>query len=125
MDNDGICQSCPEGADCPEAGSSLESLNLKGGWFRFTPKSTETYACPKPNDCWGGNSTGNALCSTSSHGHLCNTCRPGFYMRDAVSSCVACNNVKDLWWLPPLILVTVLALIAVVAYHKRKNIKAW
>ena len=53
------------GVECPaptSAGGTLAHLVLQPGFYRFSPSSTEGYLCIFPENCVGGNKTGDALC---------------------------------------------------------------
>ena len=120
----GDCVSCPDGAVCLEPGATLANIELEEGWYRFSQTSTDIYSCPNSN-CEGGNITGIELCSEASTGHLCSTCKPNYYMRDAVEVCTLCGDLNDLWWLFPGIVITIILLVGAVVLLKRRSINAW
>lgn len=125
MNADGDCPLCPLGTDCDNYGSTLEGLIITPGYFRYSEKSTHVYRCPYPTHCVGGNVTGDGLCSSSSTGSLCTACMPGFYLRDAMSECLPCGDVSDLWWLGPALLLLALAFMASLGYRQRQRITDW
>ena len=47
MDDDGACIAKPEGVVVDTAATTLESMKLKKGWFRFSSTSAEVYKCPR------------------------------------------------------------------------------
>jgi len=47
------CVSCPEGTECAQ-GTTLESMVVQKGFYRFDSTSPMTYACPYPANCLGG-----------------------------------------------------------------------
>lgn len=152
MNLDWVCVKCPTGVDCGKSGSTLLTLEIMPGYFRFTPTSVDVLQCPKPLDCVGGNSTGSRLCSQHAQGPLCSSCQSGFYNRESVNQCIICGDVNDYWFVsfsrhifPPLsmtllpayvnphsvryigpaVLFGVLLVLVVVRFIKRKAIKRW
>ncbi|KAH8054910.1 calcium ion binding protein [Aureococcus anophagefferens] len=84
----GSCFPCPDGAACP-AGSTIETMAVEAGYYRFYARSPRVYACshddaddacagtrrrngtaPDPGDTWGA-----ALCRRGAKGPLCKLCR--------------------------------------------------
>ena len=44
---EGECKLKPKGVVTKEDGTTLETLELEEGWFRFSEFSTEIYPCPR------------------------------------------------------------------------------
>ena len=64
--------------------STLESIRVKNGFYRFSTTSTTAYPCPWPT-CPGGIINPNAtvtesLCSEGAGGKLCSVCDKGYFM---------------------------------------------
>ena len=66
---DGAIEDIP-GVLCTESGNTLAHLEMQEGHYRFDPESTEAYWCTYPNNCVGGNGTGDALCYEGAGGAL-------------------------------------------------------
>jgi hypothetical protein len=47
MADNGKCKPKPEGAVANEEGTTLETLEVKAGWFRFDALASEVYPCPR------------------------------------------------------------------------------
>ena len=77
------CVDKPPGVKRDEAGTTLESMKLTKGFFRFTATSTEVYPCPYYFNCKGGKITGNSTsCREGSGGPLCSVCQAQHYMSE-------------------------------------------
>jgi hypothetical protein len=47
MADNGKCKPKPEGIVAKEEGTTLETLALETGWFRFGVLATKVYPCPR------------------------------------------------------------------------------
>ena len=50
----GECESKPNGVVRDKSGTTLETMELEPGFFRFSAASTEIYACHHVENCKGG-----------------------------------------------------------------------
>ena len=108
---DGFCRECGEnvgdyslkGATCDAAnGTTVATLEIEQGYFRFSPDTTFLYPCPEDDDACRGSSPaaegyGDGLCYTHAHGPLCMLCEEDYFrdnkMLDAPSKCVSCDRM--------------------------------
>lgn len=49
-----VCTECPDGADCSSEGTTLASMPVEKGQYRFHPTSKVVYPCPYKANCAGG-----------------------------------------------------------------------
>ena len=47
MADNGECKPKPEGVVANEKGTTLETLEVKAGWFRFDALASAVYPCPR------------------------------------------------------------------------------
>merc|ERR1719482_781289 len=128
---DGFCRECGEnvgdyylkGATCDAAnGTTVATLEIEQGYFRFSPDTTFLYPCPEDDDACRGSSPaaegyGDGLCYTHAHGPLCMLCEEDYFrdnkMLDAPSKCVSCDRtgvqMRQLY--PVLLMIVVWALV--------------
>ena len=98
MDDDGNCNSCPEGSACESAGSTLRSLVIVPGFYRFSTDSVEVYECRYPVHCETDgirNLTGLSLCRDGTGGPLCTVCLEGWYHSSLEAQCAPCNDATE------------------------------
>ena len=113
MLDDGACIDCPGAAVCL-AGSTLESLHLKPGFFRMSETTSLVRACPLPAGCVGGNVTGR-YCREGHDGPLCARCRPEFYMlRDRCTPCASASH-----WQVVFVVAAIASIMASLRYAAR------
>ena len=62
---DNTCESKPEGVEANNEGTTLETLNLRPGFYRFSSGSNGVYACPTYANCKGGKIQGNTSVADS------------------------------------------------------------
>ena len=92
MDNDMSCKQCPEGTTCVD-GSTLATLQLEPGHFRFNRDSIQIYECKGKNrNCDGGKHV-ETQCAAASKGPLCAKCDPGHTMV-YTGRCEACGDAQ-------------------------------
>ena len=94
MDTDLSCKQCPVGTTCVNR-STLATLNLEPGYFRFDDHSTKIYECTgkkreENQNCDGGRHV-EAQCAPASKGPLCARCEPGNTMV-YTGRCEACGD---------------------------------
>jgi len=107
INQDGECISCDtmRGVDCSMPGQSLESLQLKPGYWRSSLLSTNVVRCYKPEACIGAvnktkgevaivgahNTTAAAnYCAKGYEGPYCNVCQEGY--SGSFGSCRKCKR---------------------------------
>lgn len=123
--NPSDCTSCPEGALCPH-GTTLETLAIKRGYFRFDLRSDKVYPCA-PNlalsakMCVGTDPDATAnhshsLCALGHEGQLCATCSEGFFKDSLSHGCVTCAGSGHA---SPLLIAAVLLVIGGASYACR------
>ena len=81
-DSTNKCHRCPEGVKCtqPDAAErTLEEMDLKMGWWRAADQAPKVYACPVPESCQGGTSTGDDLCMEGYKGPRCAVCMETYF----------------------------------------------
>ena len=66
----GQCRPCPEGATCAEEGTTLATIDVKAGWYRFGPLSNNLYECVDEGGCIGGRNASKGLCAEGHEGAL-------------------------------------------------------
>lgn len=93
MDGSTLGLSASDFVDCPE-GSTLTSVRVKPGFYRFTEYSNRIYPCGT-NNCQG-NITHKG-CLIGSAGPLCDLCESGYFLRSASKTCTACEDVREAW----------------------------
>ena len=93
MDRDDTCNACLDGATCDAEGTSLRTLVIKRGHYRFDNTSIHIHKCTKAGDhaCKGGKGAGEQLCATGYTSALCSRCESNFYRREADDTCTECS----------------------------------
>ena len=112
------------GVVCPE-GTTLASMTVMPGWYRFSTASTVAWQCPASymTNCLGGNSSSDALCVEGAGGPLCEVCSPSYFLSDALGRCESCRTANA--WLGPLLVVLGVSVAAVVWYRYWRNLYEW
>ena len=92
MADDGDCDSCPIGAECAE-GTTLATLVIEQGHYRFDNTSTHIHKCTKAGDsaCKGGKGAAEQLCATGYTSAFCSRCEANYYRRKAYDTCAKCS----------------------------------
>ena len=87
------CIECPEGAICEE-NTTLKTLKVEQGFYRFELWSSEIFSCPYPNNCKGGSGTaGDASCISGAFGPLCEMCEADYFLEvDGTKACTSCDD---------------------------------
>ena len=115
------CTKCPIGATCEE-GTTLTTLVLHEGQFRFSVDSTEVYACPVQENCVGGQYEKETLgCREGATGTLCSACVPGYHYKRG-KGCTVCSMTGGSWNYSLGAFVGWLVVFGLF-YHSRKRIK--
>ena len=121
----GTCKECPLGATCAR-GTTLETMSVDEGQYRFKIESIEVYACPVPESCVGGqynlNDT-NPGCIEGATGALCFACTPGYHRKEGMG-CVECSVTEGSWTFSIVVLV-VMVVIGGVAYLFKNVGRTW
>ena len=94
----GKCIQCDEEkAKCnnEENGTTLLTINVRKGYYRFDPSSEEIYECPFLDNCQGGLSTGQESCRSGSFGALCELCDDNYYLEGDTNTCESCDNATS------------------------------
>ena len=103
-----LCKRCAEGTDCSVEGSTLVSLKLEPGWYRFAMASEKIYECPLHSEgvlaCKGGANVSDRVCSGPYHGPLCSRCKPGHYRDMVTKRCASCADTAAV--VTPLVFTT-------------------
>ena len=95
----GVCSPCPDGARCPEAGTTLETIDLLPGWWRLTNRSSRPLRCEPSHSsenarsaCLGGPNP-DLQCQNGTTGPLCRLCaHTEYYFDEGTLGCRPCVN---------------------------------
>jgi len=107
-----ICEDCPTGADCDEAGLTWDRVKSASGYWRSNG-SLEFMRCVEPNHCVGGELADQ--CMTARTGPLCALCEPG-YEGSTYDMCVKCENRQTSIGLVVLFCVLLVVVIGLLYY---------
>lgn len=127
--NDVSCHRCPlPGADCPQ-GTSLATIQVANGFYRFGPHAKAVYPCPLALACIGSHvseaaantsitkapknaSYGQSLCAPGYTHALCASCLFDHYRETISGECISCAENQDTspWWVYLVVLATGIAL---------------
>ena len=90
----GNCVSCNvDEVRCDEeVATTLLTLDVNDGYFRFTDMSKEIYACRNKHNCKGGTVAGKPSCTVGSFGPLCGLCENGYYLEGDKARCEPCER---------------------------------
>jgi hypothetical protein len=86
------CVLCDEDRATCENGTTLFTIDVKHGYYRFQNKSKAIYECPLPENCLGGPSAGTASCRTGAFGPLCELCKDEYYFEGDSNTCESCAD---------------------------------
>ena len=105
MNADGKCIEKGKGVikEAGTAGTTLSTMSIEEGYWRYTSTSTQVYECTYPMNCEGGvnGSVGDLICSKGSRGPLCTVCSddgPGYFIDTHQQMCVACSAEQVPWY---------------------------
>ena len=91
-----VCQPCPVGSVCRDAGARLESLPVKPGYFRISKSSADLRLCPDCNakevNCSSSACRGGDVCEQPFCADLC---AQGLMSSTAGPYCQLCNITDD------------------------------
>mmetsp|Transcript_70673 Transcript_70673/g.197448 ORF Transcript_70673/g.197448 Transcript_70673/m.197448 type:complete len:180 (-) Transcript_70673:1467-2006(-) len=128
------CRKKPEGV-MMTGSSTMTSMVVMKGWYRFSDTARMVYKCPlEPNCISGSNGTvGQQLCREGSSGFLCSVCdsrTDTSYYKDDTEGCLRCSSAREAGGLTALLVVIavvllILALLAYVSIKYKRRIKAW
>ena len=87
------CVSCPTGSSCGE-GTTIENMEVDGGYWRVDGESDIILQCPVPAACKGSSlnssSYGDNLCRAGHEGPYCSVCEDG-YFKEYNGLCEECS----------------------------------
>ena len=122
------------GATCEAAsGTTVATLEIEAGYFRFSPASTFVYRCPVTDDACRGSSPGaEGYCRAHAHGPLCMLCDDHYFRKkeftdslDVEASCVSCartgEQIRQLYSMLVMIVVWVLVIVSLKRLRNRFN----
>ncbi|HIB76090.1 MAG TPA: hypothetical protein EYO58_00450, partial [Flavobacteriales bacterium] len=91
------CVSCPKGSSCEE-GTTIENMEVDGGYWRVDGESDTIHQCPVPKACEGASSNssssssyGDNLCRVGHEGPYCSVCEDG-YFKEYNGLCKECSS---------------------------------
>lgn len=113
------CNRAKDGTACVADGTTLATLDIKKGWYRFATSSDKLYECPVKDACAGsGVQNGNAsagisnaslssaeyrasLCGRGYVGAICSACDKMFYADTITRECMECetNESGERWFI--------------------------
>jgi len=95
---------------CAE-GTTLATLDIKEGYYRFGVDTEMIYRCPLGEVACNGSK--HSACNNGYIGPLCDTCQqePAHFRSSIDNTCAACGNTGHLWWV---YIAVVVALVPVV-----------
>ena len=105
-------------------GTTLATIYVKEGYYRFSKSSRVIYPCPNLGNCQGGVLAGAASCKAGSFGPLCELCRNGHYLEGDTEACESCNDaargsgVITLFSLTGVVVIIGLAAVGILAKYK-------
>ena len=91
MAGESQCETCLNGAECDELVNGVQTIKLKGGYWRTNWRSREIKKCPRSALCKGGPSAG-SYCVKNHHGPYCMICDEGFFQ--AGGKCMSCDGAS-------------------------------
>jgi len=91
MAGESQCETCLNGAECDEMVNGVQTIKLKGGYWRTNWRSREIKKCPRSALCKGGPSAG-SYCVKNHHGPYCMICDEGFFQ--AGGKCMSCDGAS-------------------------------
>ena len=93
-----VCQDCPTGVMCPDAGAMLATMELQEHQFRISEHTAVIRDCPGPG-CRGGAIPGQ-YCRPGYQGALCAVCEVDYYKTaDGCTSCSGHSSRDLMLWL--------------------------
>ena len=93
MADAGTCNICPDGTICDADGTSLRTLVIEQGHYRFDIGSVHIHKCTMAGDhaCKGGQGAAEQLCADGYSSTLCSRCDTNYYRREAYDTCAECS----------------------------------
>mmetsp|Transcript_69222 Transcript_69222/g.193662 ORF Transcript_69222/g.193662 Transcript_69222/m.193662 type:complete len:830 (+) Transcript_69222:756-3245(+) len=131
------CCDCVEGADCDALQTTVESMVITEGWYRYSTTSAQVLKCSTPFACAGSKSANGTndddattLCRAGFTGPMCHRCSPDHYRDDVTEYCIACSSQEATdskakaraggWWVLPTVfgVVAFLSILLMVAVNR-------
>ena len=79
-----------------DIGTTIRTLHIKRGYYRFSTKDHHVYQCTYPMMCLGSsNSTFESLCWEGSDGPECGVCKRGYYFSTTFEMCAPCSDATS------------------------------
>ena len=120
----GVCSPGEEGMKVDQAGMTLESAELEGGYWRTKSKRKDVRECPNVGACVGGaiNADGRAssVCREGHFGPYCDLCLDGFTKDPFLMGKECSNSAMDAVWTVLGILVLVVLVFGLRILLKKK-----
>lgn len=109
------CVPCPVGSSCPNTGTTIKTLPIDRGYFRFSADVAEVYKCPDADLCKDGKTcacqgsslvlangatNGDSICGAHSKGPLCMLCEDKYYRKSTAftadgTGCESCEDNEE------------------------------
>ena len=136
-----MCERCPAGTDCSEAGETLRSLPILPGHWRSGVTSSDVRECLLGKKACGGSAsllllnttvdgtagfTNGSYCRTGYDGPLCGTCASEFFRNWAEASCDTCASLgsQESMVVPLILLIVGIGGLVLKRVYKSKTSKA-
>jgi predicted outer membrane repeat protein len=111
-----LCQSCPLGADCRSAGTTIHNVvALRSYWPEKENTNTSFIHCIN-----SGCSGGPTKCEPAYDGNLCTSCKRG-YSRDSAYECTICPSSSSTFWQVLGVIAAVCVLCSCIIYFTLSN----
>ena len=110
------CKECPFGSNCTAAGTDVESMPLKRGYWRAANTTDvirrcySTSSCPNVND---------SMCATGSGGAFCEVCLNGYH-KSPTGECASCEGSMGLTIAGPLMIILLLVVAALCVVRNQR-----
>ena len=91
------CEQCVAGVDCDTPGSTLATLNLKPGYWRFSASASDVYRCPGHEESCLGGTDPSHYCAPWLGGIYCTQCNTTDSSRhydQGSRECLPCEEVR-------------------------------
>ena len=89
------CKKCPLGINCNIEGVTVNTMNLKQGFWRDNIDSTVIHRCLSIEHCLGGIGLTECGINRDSNSPLCSLCQDGYSARTSISLCEQCQDKQQ------------------------------